>query len=267
MRKRVRFLLLASLVLSVFAGAMFRIALDKFLFCCCERNLLLGRCSHRRVPRDERHPRVTVLFVGDSIIEGYPFAALFPARFRTVNRGLGSDDVRNIGERCIEEFNECSSDAVVFEGGINDILGYAAHDQDKERTLAMITGAVEKVLREAQRRNVPMLVASILPVTRRFLLPYARAVPLPSHFDVAKANGLVREANARLHDLCQQYGATYVDLHGRVVADTGEFDRAFAAADGYHVNVFGYSRLTPVLVRHIESVLEARQADSRAPRE
>ena len=179
--------------------------------------------------------------VGDSITAGNPGYDPHPELRRQL--GLGNDpesqwefwaqrehpdlEFRNCGgrgERTDEietRFEECvtGADAVVIQGGINDLAG----GFPPQAVLANLRGMV----RAAKRKNLDVAVADVL--------PYG---PAP------QADPVIDELNRRIAAMARSTGATVLPFH-RVLEDPDHQGRMKAewTADGIHPSVEGYRRL------------------------
>jgi len=74
---------------------------------------------------------------------------------------------------------------------------------------------------------------------------------LPTRGNFAARNPDVKDFNARLRALAEEYGHDYIDLHSLMVDDKGELKSDFTA-DGLHLNSAAYK----VWQAEIERVLE-----------
>ena len=179
--------------------------------------------------------------VGDSITAGNPGYDPHPELRRQL--GLGNDpesqwefwaqrehpdlEFRNCGgrgERTDEietRFEECvtGADAVVIQGGINDLAG----GFPPQAVLANLRGMV----RAAKEENLDVAVADVL--------PYG---PAP------QADPVIDELNRRIAAMARSTGATVLPFH-RVLEDPDHQGRMKAewTADGIHPSVEGYRRL------------------------
>ena len=179
--------------------------------------------------------------VGDSITAGNPGYDPHPELRRQL--GLGNDpesqwefwaqrehpdlEFRNCGgrgERTDEietRFEECvtGADAVVIQGGINDLAG----GFPPQAVLANLRGMV----RAAKRKNLDVAVADVL--------PYG---PAP------QADPVIDELNRRIAAMARSTGATVLPFH-RVLEDPDHQGRMKVewTADGIHPSVQGYRRL------------------------
>ena len=179
--------------------------------------------------------------VGDSITAGNPSYDPHPELRRQL--GLGSDpesqwefwaqrehpdlEFRNCGgrgERTDEietRFEECvtGADAVVIQGGINDLAG----GFPPQAVLANLRGMV----RAAKEENLDVAVANVL--------PYG---PAP------QADPVIDELNRRIAAMARSTGARVLPFH-RVLEDPDHQGRMKAewTADGIHPSVEGYRRL------------------------
>ena len=179
--------------------------------------------------------------VGDSITAGNPGYDPHPELRRQL--GLGNDpesqwefwaqrehpdlEFRNCGgrgERTDEietRFEECvtGADAVVIQGGINDLAG----GFPPQAVLANLRGMV----RAAKRKNLDVAVADVL--------PYG---PAP------QADPVIDELNRRIAAMARSTAATVLPFH-RVLEDPDHQGRMKVewTADGIHPSVQGYRRL------------------------
>ena len=179
--------------------------------------------------------------VGDSITAGNPGYDPHPELRRQL--GLGNDpesqwefwaqrehpdlEFRNCGgrgERTDEierRFEECvtGADAVVIQGGINDLAG----GFPPQAVLANLRGMV----RAAKEENLDVAIADVL--------PYG---PAP------QADPVIDELNLRIAAMGRRTGAAVLPFH-RVLEDPDHQGRMKAewTADGIHPSVEGYRRL------------------------
>jgi lysophospholipase L1-like esterase len=182
-----------------------------------------------------------VAAVGDSITAGNPGYDPHPELRRQL--GLGNDpesqwefwaqrehpdlEFRNCGGRgertdeIVRRFEQCvtGADAVVIQGGINDLAG----GFPPQAVLANLRGMV----RAAKQENLDVAVADVLPYG-----PAPRATPV------------IDELNRRIAAMGRRSGATVLPFH-RVLEDPDHQGRMKAewTADGIHPSVEGYRRL------------------------
>jgi lysophospholipase L1-like esterase len=182
-----------------------------------------------------------VAAVGDSITAGNPGYDPHPELRRQL--GLGNDpesqwefwaqrehpglEFRNCGgrgERTDEirrRFEECvtGADAVVIQGGINDLAGGFPPQA--------VVANLRRMVRAAKQENLDVAVADVL--------PYG---PAP------QANPVIDELNRRIAGMARSAGATVLPFH-RVLEDPDHQGRMKAewTADGIHPSVEGYRRL------------------------
>jgi lysophospholipase L1-like esterase len=197
--------------------------------------------------RSDEYASLRVLFIGDSIIESYPVKAMLPQRYHVLNEGVRGDGTEDIALRYSQIINQMPHEVVVVEGGINDIMGAVVEKKDEKAILGTILKSYETILTMATIRGIQPLCMEILPVTDRFLLPYSKAIALPSEFDAVTVNTFVRKTNKNLKQLCSQKSAPIITVFDAFLADDTKARREFMHADGYHVNVFGYEKLSQIV--------------------
>jgi lysophospholipase L1-like esterase len=175
---------------------------------------------YRQYPRAQGD----VVFVGDSITAGTPFAEVFgPYK----NRGIGGDTTDGVLARLDEVLRE-RPDRVFLMVGTNDVAREASTDQTVE--------SYRKILRriKAESPGTKAFVQSVLPVNHAVLqTPVDR-------------NPAIRELNGQLEQLAGAEGATFIDLT-RVLGDgAGGLKKEFTT-DGLHLNLAGKLALCDAL--------------------
>ncbi len=175
--------------------------------------------------REQNLQLQNVVFVGDSITEGFDVGKYFPDR-RVLNRGIGADvignalpddDKRGVLKRLDESIFHCAARDVFLLIGIND-LG------DGHSPAVMETGyreILDKVKKQAP--SVRLHIQSVLP-TRG------------TH---AKHNANIKDFNQRLQKLAKEFDYDYIDLHSKLTDDKGELKQE-VTADGLHLKPEGY---------------------------
>jgi lysophospholipase L1-like esterase len=248
----VKKLILAVLAVSLVGNLGAGVLLDRALFWRAQLTVMLeANRMHEARNDDDLSAQEKVLFLGDSIFAGFPLRAFLPAHCELLNCGVGGDGMGDIAGRYRDLSGRVQHDVLVMQGGINDILGCVSKGRNEEETLNEVVQHAQTVVDRAGRNGREVYLVSTLPVTDRFALPHLRSVPLPTAFDEARVNRLVIELNRRIQALATGHARIhYVDVHAAVLRD-GRFDRRYAAADGYHVNVYGYARMASVLNREV----------------
>lgn len=222
------------------------VLIDKALFWRSQRDEIL---QWAKLGADNTQPpnRPAVLFIGNSIMADFPLKLAFHQHCQVINKGVDGDGIREVAQRYGLEVEATPHDYVVIEGGINDILGCVSENRDEKAIHRLIIDEYRRLLELAQERGKKVMVLEILPVTRKFFLPYMKAVPLPTALDVKRTNRLIRDINDDLRRLCTERRAVFIPTHAAIADGQGDFRRDFAAADGYHVNVSGYKALTSAI--------------------
>jgi lysophospholipase L1-like esterase len=175
--------------------------------------------------REQNQIFQNVVFVGDSITEGFDVTKYFP-NHRILNRGIGADvignelpadDKRGVLKRMDESFFDCSARDAFLLIGINDL----GDSHTPETMEAGYRDILDRVKKQAPRLKVH--VQSLLPTRGNF----------------AKHNTNVNDFNERLQKLSKEFGYDYVDLHSLMTDDKGELKQELTA-DGLHINAEGY---------------------------
>jgi lysophospholipase L1-like esterase len=167
-----------------------------------------------------------VILLGDSITEGFDVAKHFPGR-RVLNRGIGADvignnmapdDPRGVLQRLDNSVYNCAATDVFILIGINDLNSGKTVDSME---------AGYRTLLQRLREHSPELRVHVQSV-------------LPTRGSHDKQNAPVREFNARLKRLAQEYKCTYIDLHSLMADEEGRLKTEFTN-DGLHLTEAAYA--------------------------
>lgn len=174
------------------------------------------------------HQHVRVVFLGDSILDywGRKRGVWFPEP-DWINRGIGGQTTSQMLLRERQDVLALHPQAVVLEGGANDMrLGF---------TPQQIRNNVATLGELAEAHQLQVFVATMTPVcdcVRK--LTGLRTVPR------------IAELNRLLKELCAQHHWTLINLNP-ILADSHGLMRAEYTVDGVHPNAAGYALLAPVI--------------------
>jgi lysophospholipase L1-like esterase len=252
--KKLRIILIASLIFNFLGLAFFTFLYDKALFWRSERDylreLILEKDTIKIVSNHIDIKRI--VFLGDSRTAMFPLSSFFPKTVFCLNMGVIGDNMTEIRKRYFNLITPDEHDILVIQGGINDILDGVNRKGDEDKLPQRILNEYDRIVSKELSANKSPVVMSILPVTNRFLLTRFMSVTLPTDFDVTKINRIIVDTNNKLKELCSEKMIRYVDAHSKVLNGEGQFLRRYAKTDGYHVNTFGYE----IIAKEIQHVLK-----------
>jgi lysophospholipase L1-like esterase len=182
-----------------------------------------------------------VVFLGDSITDGWPLQKYFPGK-NYVNRGIGGQTTPQMLIRFREDVISLQPAVVVILAGTNDIAGNTG-PMSLEEIEANYTSLAEL----AKVHGIRVVFSSILPVhnyTEKSTNMYAQ-----------RPMGQIRELNRWLQEYCKTNGLVYLDYFGATVDEAG-FLKKELAEDGLHPNAAGYSIMAPLAEAAIERALK-----------
>lgn len=184
-----------------------------------------------------------VVFLGDSITDGWDLAAAFPGR-PYVNRGIGAQVTAQMLVRFRQDVVALRPAAVVILGGTNDLTGML-----QAETPASIVANIAAMADIARANGIRVVLGSVLPVSNYppdhdYLL---RERPLAS----------LRAINAGLRDLARAHGYVVAD-YATPLTDARGMLRAGCSDDGLHPNAAGYALMRPVAAAAIAAALRTR---------
>ena len=187
--------------------------------------------------REKQKGEVRVVFLGDSIFEGWSVAR--PDFFKDkpyFNRGISGQVTAQMLLRFQEDVANLKPDVLVLKAGINDIAENAgAYDQQK--TL----NNIKSILQLAKANKIKVVLCSVLPANRFVWRP--ALTPADKVIDL----------NTALQAFAKQENVLYLDLYAAVVDDKKGMKAAYAN-DGVHPTVEGYKVLEPLVEQAIAKV-------------
>ena len=181
------------------------------------------------------HQPVDVVFMGDSITEGWFDKR--PGFFtrRRVDRGIGGQTTSQMVLRMMSDVVALRPRVVHIMGGTNDIAGNTG-----PMTAEMTENNIRAMTDIAQGEGIKVLIASVPPAAN---FPWAPAI---------ETRRAIAELNRRLKRLAAQKGATWVDYHPVLDDGTGAM-KSGLSYDGVHPTEVGYdamaSFINPILTR------------------
>lgn len=187
----------------------------------------------RRQPVDPRR----VVFMGDSITDGWRLADAFPGK-AYVNRGISGQTTAQMLVRMHPDVIALRPAAMVLLAGTNDIAG-----NNGPQTLDMIKHNLMAMVELAQAHKIKVVLCALTPVSDKGGGKQSAHRP-PA--DILKLNAWLKEYAAQIK-------APYVDYHAAVVDAQGELGRAYTD-DGLHPNARGYELMRVALAKALDQL-------------
>lgn len=190
-------------------------------------------------------PSNRVVFMGDSITDGWRLAESFPGK-PYVNRGIGGQTTAQMLVRMYPDVIALKPAAVVIFAGTNDIAG-----NNGPQTFTMIQQNLMAMVELATAHHIKVILCSVMPITDAKVdragapINQSRTRPLT---DILKLN-------AWLKSYAASAGATFADYYSATVGADGML-RPERTTDGLHPNAAGYELLVPVIAKAIDTSLQ-----------
>lgn len=161
-------------------------------------------------------PDNAVLFIGDSITQGLPTAAV---HHPSVNYGIGTDTTRGVLKRIDTYQSVHRADAIVLAIGVNDQIFRQSSEMAEN---------YRKILNTLPAGS-DILVSAILPVDERVV-------------DSAYNNERVLEFNEAIKQVSLSFDNTiFLDAGSLLKDNTGNLAEEFHIGDGLHLSTKGYA--------------------------
>ena len=199
----------------------------------------LGR-YHADDVRLERAPAVEgrVVFLGDSITDGWDLAKYFPGK-PYVNRGIGGQTTPQMLARMYADVIHLHPAAFILLAGTNDIAGNTGPE-----TQEMVEDNIRAICELAASNKIKIILCLLTPVS-----DYARKqTDHRPPADIVSLNHWIESYAPDIH-------AQIADYHTALVDDKGMLREGYSD-DGLHPNAKGYELLAPVAEAAIEATLK-----------
>jgi len=208
-----------------------------------------AEANEKLPPPQPGRPRV--VFLGDSITDGWRLNEYFPDR-DFVNRGISGQITGEMLGRMKADVIDLKPDAVLVLAGTNDIA--------RGVPLRAIENNLTMIADLAQAHRIKLLFASVLPVSdyhkdRDPAYEHSKRRPLET----------IRSLNAWIQSFCRQRGCLYVDYFP-ALADKAGFLQADLADDGLHPNSAGYRLMAPIALAAIDQAVPPSSRKGRRRR-
>lgn len=179
-----------------------------------------------------------VVFLGDSITDGWRLAQFFPDK-PYVNRGIGGQTTSQMLVRIFPDVIDLKPAAVILLAGTNDISRNTG-----PQTLAMIAENIQAITELAQAHGIKVILCLLTPVSDYTARKQTERRP-PA--DILKLNARLREYAAMAH-------LVYADYYAALVDDKGMLREGYSE-DGLHPNAKGYELMAPLAEAAIQKAL------------
>lgn len=197
------------------------------------------RDANAQVPPPARNEK-RVVFMGDSITDGWPLGQFFPGA-PYLNRGISGQTTPQMLIRFRPDVLALKPFAVVILAGTNDIAGNTG-----PMPLSATQDNIASMAELAQAHGIRVVLASVLPVH-----DYGRRADGSQIIaTVSRPPEVILALNAWLKDYARKNRHTYLDYYAAMVDDKGRL-KAELADDGLHPNAQGYV----IMQRLIQQVL------------
>ena len=180
-----------------------------------------------------------VVFLGDSITEGWRLNEYFPDR-DFVNRGISGQITSQLLGRMESDVVRLQPAAVVVLGGTNDIAR-GIPIPAIEDNLAMIADL-------ADYYKIKVILGSVLPVS-----DYHKDADPNYERTRTRPIATIRGLNDWIQGFCAKRNCAYINYYSKLVDDSG-FLKANLADDGLHPNSAGYRLMAPLVLEAINRI-------------
>jgi len=196
--------------------------------------------ANTKVPAPEKN-EARVVFMGDSITDGWKLAEYFPEK-PYINRGISGQTTPQMLIRFRPDVIDLKPKVVVILAGTNDIAGNTG-----PMTLEMIEDNYASMAELAKANHIKVVFSSVLPIH-----DYGK-----NKVSERRSPENILKLNDWLKNYCKANGHIYLDYFSKTVDDSGML-KAELANDGLHPNAEGYKIMAPLAEAAIQQALKKK---------
>jgi len=188
-----------------------------------------------------------VVFMGDSITDGWKLAEYFPNE-PFVNRGISGQTTSQMLIRFRPDVIDLKPKAVVILAGTNDIAGNTG-----PMTVEAIEANLLSMVELAHANGINVVLASVLPISDYNVRNGEKIIR-----SVQRPPAQILALNQWIKNLCAERKLVYLDYFSATVDDKG-FLKAELANDGLHPNAEGYKIMQKLAAEAVKTALKNKQ--------
>jgi lysophospholipase L1-like esterase len=188
-----------------------------------------------------------VVFMGDSITDGWKLAEYFPNQ-PYINRGISGQTTPQMLLRFRPDVIDLKPKVVVILAGTNDLSGNTG-----PTTIEAIEANLASMAELARANNIRVVFSSVLPVS-----DYNKdKVGKPVIRTVTRPPAQILVLNQWMKNYAAENSLTYLDYFSATADDKG-FLKEDLANDGLHPNAKGYAIMKPLAEQAINAALKKK---------
>lgn len=217
----------------------------------------------KKLPADPKR----VVFMGDSITDGWRLAEAFPGK-PYVNRGISGQTTAQMLVRMYPDVIALKPAVMVILAGTNDIAR-----NNGPQTLEQIQHNIMAMTELARAHNIRVVFCALTPISDTAVPTPgpARAggapagapagagrggpAPAPRNQSIGRPPGDILKLNAWLKQYAATVNGVYADYYAATVDEQGFFKQGFSN-DGLHPNAAGYELMVPVVTSALAKILQ-----------
>lgn len=203
----------------------------------------LGRYHEDDLRRENAHmPGPDVIFLGDSITDGWKLDEYFPKK-NYVNRGISGQTTPQMLVRMRPDVLDLQPKSVLILAGTNDLAGNTGPQSTQQ-----IEENYASIAELARAHKLAVIFASVLPVSDYGPRPMTQGRPPEK----------IRELNDWLKKYTADNHFVYLDYYSHMTDDKGML-RKELSEDGLHPNAEGYKVMAPLAQQAIDQALKGKR--------
>lgn len=185
--------------------------------------------NHRNYYVKAKQIEPDIIFIGDSITEGFNFTYAGVTDKIILNSGVSGDRLVNLHYRLMEDAISLNPEKIVVMLGINDILSEELNVDEYQEKIQQLYNKYILTIKTVKNENIEPICCGIIKISQ-------------TKYNCLVINHQIDNFNNLIKEFCKLNGFTFIDYNQVLLDKYGDINPTYFI-DGLHPNEKGYFKM------------------------
>ncbi len=182
----------------------------------------------------ETKKRDKIIFLGDSIVEGYDLQKYYSDK-NIINQGVSGDTTQKVLDRLQKSVFDYNTKKVILLIGTNDIQ----QQIDPSDNIELIIHKIKNY-----DKKIEIAIESIYPVNQ------SNNSKINKNQVSNRTNEKIKEINKKIESICKKNNVKYINIYNQLTDKDGNLKLEYTK-EGLHITEQGYKKITNLLSQYV----------------